>query len=212
MRHSNRVTHSTPGKGKLPFINYDYVDRLESSYFFIFSKLHKDIQSMKEPAVNMIKAAMIEQNFGKEDYYKMEQDYNISESRIRDSISSAKVEKIVIESLCKYLDVSYPMSLYNVIANYDFELKDIAKKGMRGSANKKEFLEEYRKSWSDKTVQKYIQEIEEHDESNISDDDEMDRIENDIKKRCFQKLNTIYDKYPDEIYMLCKKFSELNEE
>lgn len=194
---------------KIVSMKFEGILNIEGAIFYDFCELHRDSLPVRRPIVNKIRAAMIEMNFGTKEYDTLYCLYELDEKRIRDSLSSKKYEPKVIENLCEFFGISPKEDLHDFISNYDFEKKDIGhKRGKRTIEDRNNFLLEYKKSWSEETVQAYMDEVAEYEDQFVYDDDELCKIEDDLKRMTFKKLYSIYEEHSAMIISFCDMFVE----
>ena len=194
---------------KIQSIDFGGIYPLETAMYYEFGELHRSSLPFRKPIVNKLRATIIERNVGKTEYDELYYAHELDEKRIRDSLSSKYCEPKVIEKLCEYFGISQNTNFYDFIANYDFEKKEIGhKKGMRTTEDRNNFLIEYRKSWSEETVQAYIDELMNDEDQFYYDDNVLCKIEDEKKQMYFKKLYRIYEEYPGLIMRFCDMFVE----
>lgn len=202
--HSKKVTITTK---KTVF---EHQCTLRNAALFNF---FQDKEEPKRPPIaNIIRKTMYEHNWDETDFEKMETNYCITRKRIIDTLS-VKFEPIVIDYLCEYLNISKPPknSIRDVLANYDFEEKDICTQaGCKTAEAKAQFIKEFNDSWSDETYERLINEINNMKPIPLicSDDDIEEKIKNQEKKELFHKLLRIYEQYPELLKSFCNSFIE----
>lgn len=189
---------------KIPVYISNGNSTLKTKLYYDFFYTHE--MPSRLPIINKIRAVMLEKEDKIDNIYRQLDDLQISKKRVLDTLSGKKPEKVVYNSLCGILGIPLETSERDYVANYDFEQKPICHKiGRKSTQTKLEFLDEYRKSWSDETINSYLGEYDDN-ELCYTTDEEISQMEEKRAKEIRRKLRDINIEYPEVLKAFCDSF------
>lgn len=187
---------------KIPITKYSNYRNLEGELYYSFVEQYG--MTEYNPLVNKIRFKLIENSMTYED---ISEKINVTEERVRQTLSGKRPEKIIIDELCRVLEIDNSIEWTDFIADYDFRQKEVShKKGHKNITYKNEFIEEFKKSYDSKTIDSYMDSLTDEEYNWGEPEETLSRFKDRKKQEIFKKLLHIYQTFPYMVEEFCDSF------